>query len=244
MSDVAGSSGTSGRGSGIVLPFYEMFSFFDVTVEDRRSFAMVAEQVFREGYDARFGLSMAIPVILCDLAIKLIWALKHYFYHKKPLRECIPSKRHADLRMMLLIGDGTLCAIDGLDAALRSGGNWVAFFSRVNYFAWLRLAHLALREVCIRCGISFPLQKQLDAFISINEELERYLSELEKIDMEAFRRETEQYNELLKVLEAVNSEEEINVLLKNKYRELGFELPYEGDFDDFMEDRTAVLSYN
>ena len=81
-------------------------------------------------------ITMAIPVALCDLSIKLTWAIKHHFYHKRPLAECIPSKRHDDLRIMLIIGDGTLCLMDGADAAVRSGGIWVPFFLRLNIVAW------------------------------------------------------------------------------------------------------------
>lgn len=247
MSDIAGSSGAAGRGSGIVIPFYELFQLcnfgsFQVG-QDRNTLATVATKVFQEGYDARFGLTMAIPVVLCDLSIKLIWALKHCFYHKRPLQECIPSKRHDDLRMMLIIGNGVLCLMDGADAALRSGGNCVKFFLRLNIFAWLRLTCQVLREICIRVGISFPLQKQLDAYIRINEALKSYLAQLEKIDLKRFKEETAQYNQMLAMLETANSEQELNTLLKKEYEALGIELPYSGKFDDFMNDDSAVLVF-
>jgi len=183
MSDVAGSSGAAERGSGIGIPFYELLLLCDFgkfqAGKYRNTLAKIAVKVFQEGYDARFGLAMSIPVVLCDLLIKLVWAVKHYFYHKKPLEECIPSIRHDDLRIMLIIGDGTLCLFDAIDAAGRSGGNWVHFFLRLNIIAWYRLVHLAFREVCIRLGISYPLQKQLDAYIRINEALTLYMSRLE-----------------------------------------------------------------
>lgn len=247
MSDVAGSSGASGRGSGVVIPFYELFQLCDFgsfqVGDDRNTLATVATKVFQEGYDARFGLTMAIPVVVCDLSIKLIWAIKHYFYHKRPLTECIPSKRHDDLRMMLIIGNGTLCLMDGADAAIRSGGNWVTFFLRLNIIAWYRLLTLVFREVCIRAGISFPFQRQLDAYIRINEALAQYLSQLEQIDIERFKRETEQYNELMALMEHISSEDELNVVLRNEYKVLGIQLPYEGEFDDFMNDSSSVLEF-
>lgn len=247
MSDVAGSSGATGRGSGVVIPFYELFQLCDFgsfqVGEDRNTLATVATKVFQEGYDARFGLTMAIPVVLCDLSIKLAWAIKHYFYHKRALAECIPTKRHDDLRMMLIIGDGTLCLIDGADAAIRSGGNWVNFFLRLNIVAWFRLVSLVFREVCIRVGISLPLQKQLDAYIRINEELLLYLSQLEQIDIERFKEETEQYNKMLALLEGAVSEEALNIVLRNEYQALGLELPYSGDFNDFMNDSSSVLEF-
>lgn len=247
MSDVAGSSGSVGRGSGIVIPFYELFQVCDYgsfqVGQDRNTFAVVATKVFQEGYDARFGLAMALPVLLCDLSIKLIWALKHYFYHKRPLKECIPSKRHDDLRVMLIIGTGTLCLMDGADAAIRSGGNWVAFFLRLNLIAWFRLAVLVLREVGIRAGISCPLQKELDAYIRINEALTEYICELKKIDMERFKREKENYACLLKKIQHASTEMDLNVLLKEEYRIQGVKLPYKGSFDDFMSDQSARLEF-
>lgn len=247
MSDVAGSSGSANRGSGIVIPFFELFGMcnfgsFQVG-QYRNTLATLATKVFQEGYDARFGLTMAIPVVLCELSIKLIWAIKHYFYHKRPLAECIPSKRHDDLRLMLIIGDGVLCLMDGADAIIRSGGNWLNFFLRLNIVAWFRLLMLVFREVCIRAGISFPLQKQLDAYIRINEELASYLSQLERIDVEQFKKETEQYKNLLVMMEKVDDEEGLNVLLINEYKSLGFELPYSGNFNDFMNDSSSVLEF-
>lgn len=247
MSDIAGSSGASGRGSGVVIPFYELFQMCDFgsfqVGQDRNTLATVATKVFQEGYDARFGLTMAIPVVLCDLSIKLIWAIKRYFYHKKPLLECIPNKRHSDLRIMLIIGEGTLCLFDGADAAIRSGGNWVNFFLRLNIIAWYRLVSLVLKEVCIRLGISVPLQKQLDAYIRINEALTSYLRQLEKIDIKLFEEETERFNHMVTLLEVAEEEEQLNVLLRNEYKLLGIELPYNGTFDDFMKNDSSVLEF-
>lgn len=244
MSDIAGSSGASGRGSGVVIPFYELFQLcnfgsFQVGKE-RNRLATVATKVFQEGYDARFGLTMAIPVVLCDLSIKLIWAIKHYFYHKKPFNECIPTSKHNDLRIMLIIGNGTLCIMDGADAAIRSGGNWVKFFLRLNIIAWYRLLSLVLKEVCIQLGFSFPLQKQLDAYIRINEALSLYLAQLQSLDYELFKKETEQYNKMLNILESASNENDLNILLKNEYISLGLTLPYSGTFDDFMKDSSTL----
>lgn len=247
MSDIAGSSGASGRGSGVAIPFYELFQLCDFgsfkVGEDRNTLATVATKVFQEGYDARFGLAMAIPVVMCDLSIKLVWAIKHYFYHKRPISECIPTKRHDDLRMMLIVGNGTLCIMDGADAAIRSAGNSVQFFMRLNIIAWWRLTCLVLRELFIRIGITKPLQKQIDAYIRINEALTEYLEKLKQIDIEAYKKEVMQYQQLLSAIEKANTESELNVLLHEEYVRMGIELPYKGTFDDFMNDKSAVLEF-
>lgn len=247
MSDIAGSSGASGRGSGVVIPFYELFQLCDFgsfrVGKEKNTLALLATKVFQEGYDLRFGLTMAVPVLLCDLSIKLIWAIKHYFYYKKPFNECIPNKKYNDLRIMLLIGNGTLCLIDGADAAICSGGNWIKFFLRVNLAAWYRFFLLVFREVCIRLNINFSLQKQLNAYIRINEALELYLSELEQIDFERFQKETEQYNAMLTLIQRAGSEEELNILLKNEYKALGLSLPYHENFEEFMQDKSSILEF-
>lgn len=247
MSDIAGSSGASKRGSGVVIPFYELFQLCDFGSfqigENKNTLATVATKVFQEGYDARFGITMAIPVVMCDLTIKLTWAIKHYFYHKRPLVECIPTKKHDDLRIMLIIGNGALCLMDGADAAIRSGGNWINFFLRLNIIAWFRLVSLVFREVCIRLGISFPLQKQIDAYIRINEALVEYLEQLKQIDIDKFYEETEKYNKLIAMMEKTSTEEELTDLLKSEYVSLGLELPYKGSFDDFMKDDSLKLEF-
>lgn len=247
MSDIAGSSSAVGRGSGITIPFYELFQLCDFgsfeVDNNRNTLAKLATKVFEQGYDARFGLTMAIPVILCDLLIKLVWSIKHYFYHKRPLTECIPNKQHDDLRVMLIFGNGTLCLMDGADAALRSGGSWVNFFLRINLIAWFRLAYLVLRELCIRSNLSYSLQKQLDAYIRINEALTVYITQLQKIDFERFRRETALYRQMLKCLENVNNEKDLKVLLKIEYKAMGIALPYQGNFDEFMNDKNSILEF-
>lgn len=247
MSDIAGSSGSKERGSGIVIPFYELFglcNFGNLKVgQHRNTLAKVATKVFENGYDARFGISMSMPVIICDLSIKLIWSLKQHFYHGRPLHECIPSMIHNDLRIMLIVGEGILCLMDGIDAAIRSGGNWVVFFLRLNLCAWLRLILLILKEVYIRIGLSSPLQKQLRSFIIINQELQLYLEKLKKIDIDRFKMETEQYIKLVNILDNVKSEYELTKILKNRFLDLGIELPYQGEFSKFMLDESSSLTF-
>ena len=68
MSDAAGSSGSRGgmgRGSGVVMPFYELFGFcnfgkFNIG-QDKQTLAELADRAFKEGFDLRFGIAQAIP---------------------------------------------------------------------------------------------------------------------------------------------------------------------------------------
>lgn len=95
---------------------------------DRQDLATIATRAFQKGYDFRFGMAAVIPVVLTDLSIRLIWALRRHFQYELPVKECIPTSQHADLRIMLLLGNGTLCVMDGIDAGVHSGGDFLEFF--------------------------------------------------------------------------------------------------------------------
>ncbi len=250
MSDIAGSSGSrgnNGRGSGVVIPFYELFGFckfgkFNVG-KDKQDLATIATRAFQEGYDFRFGISLAIPVVITDLSIRLIWSLRRYFQYGKPLNECIPSKKHADLRVMLLFGNGTLCVMDGIDAGVRSGGNFLLFFMRLNLIAWFRFITLVLKEICIRLGITDSLLINIESYKKINEVLLIYLSDIEKIDIDLFKKETQEYNKLVKTYLNAKSDEELNILLLDTFEKLGIKKAWEGDFDEHMSNKEGTLVF-
>lgn len=250
MSDIAGSSGSrgnAGRGAGVALPFYELFQFckfgkFSVG-KDKQDLATIAIRAFQEGYDFRFGLAMAIPIIITDLSIRLIWALRRHFQYEKPLRECIPTAQHADLRVMLLFGNGTLCVMDGADAAIRSGGNFLIMFTRLNLIAWFRFISLVLKEICIRLGIKDVLQKELEAFKRVNKAILVYLTELEKIDIEGYKREVKKYTEYCYLIDKTSSEDSLNMVLNLSFKQLGIKKAWNGDFDEFMKHRSNQLVF-
>lgn len=250
MSDIAGSSGSrgsTGRGAGVVIPFYELFGFcklgnFNVG-KDKQDLATIATRAFQEGYDLRFGLATAIPVIITDLSIRLAWALRRYFQYGKPLRDCIPTKKHADLRIMLIFGNGMLCVMDGLDAGIRSKGNFLMFFMRLNLIAWFKLIMSVLKEVCIRLGISAPLQMHLEAYKKINEALLLYLQELEKIDIEAFKREAEEYNKIVMLFDKATTNEELKNMLLATFDKMEYNKPWQGDFNEHMSNKSATLIF-
>lgn len=248
MSDVAGSSGAADRGSGIVMPFYELFGLcnfgrFNVG-KDKQTLAKIAVRAFQEGYDFRFSVAQAIPVVLTNCLIRLIWALRSYFQYKRPLKECIPTARHEDLRVMLLVGNGTLCVIDGADAAIRSSGNFLAFFMRLNLVAWFRFVKLVLKEICLRIGITDPLSAHIEAFRQMNAALDEYIRKLEALDMQRFQEETARNGKISDAICAAGSQQELNTVLLAIYQASDYETPWEkGTFDEFMHDRTQTLIF-
>lgn len=244
MSDIAGSSGATGRGCGIVMPFYELFGLcnfgkFNAGNNVLNDLATIATKAFETGYDTRFALTMSIPVLISNLLTCLIWSVRRYFQYKKPLRECIPTKQHDDLRVMLIVSNGVLCLFDGADAAIRSGGNWILFFTRLNLIAWVRFLTLVLKEVMIRCGIESPL----DALKRVGVALAQYMQELERIDIEAFKKETENYNLIADKLNHAKTENELNDILHKSFEQLSIPLPWKGDFDSFMGNKSNRLVF-
>lgn len=247
MSDIAGSSGSHGRGMGIVMPFYEFFGvckFGNFSTESgRKDLAEIAMQAFTKGYDFRFGMTQAIPLIVTELSIRLVWVIRQRFCYHRPMRECIPANNHADLRVMLLVGNGVLCVMDGVDAGVRSGGNFLMFFMRLNLVAWFRFATLVLKEVFLRVGIADALQMNIQAFQRINEALLFYLHQLEQIDMELFKKETEQYKQIIQVFSAVKRDEDLAEQLLCMYDYLGIEKPWKGEFDAHMANKNGTLVF-
>ena len=247
MSDVAGSSGAIGRGSGIVIPFYELFglcNFGEFNVgKDKQNLATIAVRAFKEGYDFRFGVAQAIPIVIMDLSIRLIWSLRRHFQYGMPVKDCVPTRKHADLRVMLLIGNGTLCVMDGVEAGIMSGGNALVFFMRLNIIAWFRFAILVLKEVFIRVGIQDVFQCVIESYKRINEALLSYLYELETIDISLFKQETEKYNRIVNMFTTVTSDEELAIKLLDVYEDFGFNKPWKGDFDEFMSNKESTLVF-
>ena len=133
--------------------------------------------------------------------------------------------------------------MDGVDAGVRSGGNFLTFFMRLNVIAWFRFVTLVLKEVCIRVGLTDALTETIEAFKRINEAMLVYLRELETIDIEAFRREKEEYNQVMLIVVNAKTAQELNVMLLDTFDRMGFNKPWEGDFDEFMSNKNAELHF-
>lgn len=222
-SDLCGSSSTrrsgkTGRGAGLPMPFYDLFLIMDFGNFDGNSFADIAIKVFEDGYDLRYGAAMSLPVLIEELSIKVIWALKRHYYDKKEWKDCVPSSKHADLRMMLLIGNAALCLVDGLEAAIgagMSGGNPIVFVLHLNLVAWTRLIMLVFRELRIRYGTV------------IDQAVGKYLAQLGFNDAYVLRQYYERMNSL---------DQKLDVMLKE------FTIKVENQYIEFMEGLDSSLN--
>lgn len=200
LSDLVGSSSTrkagkTGRGAGIPIPFYELFLACDLGNIEGKTFSETMVSVFEEGYDARFGATMAIPVVINELMIKVIWMIRQKYVRKKTWKESIPTGKHADLRIMLIVGNTTLCLVDGADAAAHGivEGNIVSFICHLNLVGWSRLIMLVLKELCIRYGAI--VAEAIDQFV--NKVFEDVQTPAEKKRIQEFYDRLESYNKHL-----------------------------------------------
>lgn len=168
LSDLVGSNTTRAdpakRGTGLPIPGFELFQFISLAPGPQEKIAQdladLSVKVFESGYDARFGIALSIPVITSDLLTRLTFSLKRYFYHHLPINECIPMDtkvgsitHQPELRRMLLIAHGTLCAWDVGDAVIQGvvQGNVLSAALRLNYWGYIRLSQDALAALRARC---------------------------------------------------------------------------------------------
>ena len=251
MSDFAGSSGgrgaragkSTGRGTGIVMPFYELLSlckFGKFQVNDaKQDLATVAVRAFQEGYDLRFGMALSVPVLLCDLLTRFFWAFRRHFEYGMKLKDCIPDKKQDDLRIMLIVSNAALCTSDLLDALLRSGGNFLTFLLRLNLSAWFLFVWRVFKEICFHIGMG---DRELAAFEELNNALKDALEELKSMENN-FREQTAPYIAAAEKLSAASDPDELNQVLIDLTSKLKLELPWEGDFNEHMSNKDGILRF-
>ncbi len=258
MSDVAGSSGRRGhnsdnRGSGVGAPFFEFFQLLDFgSIKDGDETKTIAEfstKLFEKGYDLRFFAAMKIPEILCNLLIKLCWALKKHFYEKFEVSYCLKSVLFSSfapdsLRVMLLWGHGTLCVVDAADAFIRSDLNAVNFFLHINLPAWYKLYALSMRELCIRMKLN-SIELEIERMDYFHEQLKQYFEELKKVDVEKWKKETSELKAFSDSIKNISDESKLSEILIDEIHLLGGTVPWgEGrDLDEFMNDPESVLVF-
>ena len=237
LSDIVGSSSTrkagkTGRGAGIPIPFYELFLFCDFGPADGPTIAETMIKVFEEGYDARFGVAMSIPLLLNEMMIRALWIIRQKFVNKRSWRDSIPAKTNADFRVMLIVGHGSFCAVDAIDASAHgiiSGGNVVVFICHLNLIGWARFLALVFRELQIRMD---PLART--AMNRAIENLSEVLTPTEKDELNRFYHRLSQQEEEL--------EQQLNIFATQIEQEYGILYDAINDSFNSVEDTTAVAA--
>lgn len=128
MSDISGSSGSKGRGSGLPVPGWsslQKLQFGNIKLKtnkkDTYTFAEVSEWMFKNGYDVRAFTAELIPVLIYETLIRLYWIYKQHLYYGKSLKDSFPIANNRELARLLLIGGSTFSSIDVTHGLIKSG---------------------------------------------------------------------------------------------------------------------------
>lgn len=195
ISDLAGSHGcrdknSLSRGAGVPIPFMEFFQFckfgsFQIK-DDRQDLATLMTRVYQEGYDLRFGVALSIPVFIEEMSIRVLWAIKRHYSKNIPWSDCINFNQHADFRLLLIIGNSTLCLLDLGQAAIKAKGNKLILLKNLNLIAWFRLLFLVLRESKTILGpyVQYVIDRLLTDIMTEKElrEIQAYYYRMQCID--------------------------------------------------------------
>ena len=246
MSDVAGSSKSKNRGAGLVMPFYELlnlaeFGNFNIS-QKSYTIADLAVKVYEYGYDIRFGTTMSIPVLVTNLCIKFFWSIRRLLQYKVTIKEVLPSIKNEDLRTMLLIGNSTMCVIDGIDAGIKSKGNIIVFVTNLNMIGWLKLVKLVIKHFMIKSN-HIGIEETIELMYQIDENISEYLEKLKTLDIDKYKSEIRMYAEWNKKIDNINDEKQFNLLLFEAYNIFNITKPWKGDFNDFMQNKNNVLIF-
>lgn len=157
VSDMSGSSGSAGRGMGIPSPLWTWSN--DVIAIKRKlnispsdfdnSMNELALNLYKEGYDTRVQTAQAIPVIINEMIVRLVYAIRRmvkYFSSTaknersfKNLWEACEPFSNASVKRMLTVAHGTFCLIDAGDAAVRGFISGAGTFNSVEFFLRLNI---------------------------------------------------------------------------------------------------------
>lgn len=95
--------------------------------------------------------------------------------------------------------------------------------------------HIATKTTATDQAVSF-FKQQAQA-------LEKYAAKLLNISLEEFHKLTELYESVADSILTAKDNHELNRALKNAHKTLGIDLPWQGDFDAFMSDKSAHLVF-
>lgn len=87
------------------------------------------------------------------------------------------------------------------------------------------------------------IPSEVNNYKEIADALERLAAKLENLDIVKFRADTEKYRNIATKIGAAESEEELNSLLLSAYKVFDIKIPWEGDFDTFMGNRSNRLVF-
>lgn len=187
VSDVFGSSGSKGRGSGIPSPMWSWVndiialkrklnipaSEFDKNIND------LAVKIFKEGFDIRFQTAQAIPVFVNEITVRFIYAVRRMIKYFSDTRgtersfislwkKCEPFS-NPTVKRMLTVAHGTFCLVDTGDAVVRGFAAGAGSFNACEFFLRLNIAGIGRFTISLygeaKRGIAVRKQENENVFL-------------------------------------------------------------------------------
>lgn len=158
ISDMGGSSQSKGRGMGIPSPLWtwtnDIIALGQSLGIPTTSFVdnanKLALEIYKQGFDARFQAAQAVPVIVNEAIVRLLYSTRRMVGYLARTRGA--SRSFAELRSscepftnptvkrMLTVAHGTSCMLDASDAAIRALTTGSGTFDAPEFFMRFNIA--------------------------------------------------------------------------------------------------------
>jgi len=88
------------------------------------------------------------------------------------------------------------------------------------------------------------IPSDVNNYAQIADAMEQLAAKLSDIDIELFRKETERFADSAELISKCNDDDELNAVLYDTYKALDIQIPWEGDFDSFMGNKSNKLVFS
>lgn len=135
LSDIAGSSSSTGRGSGLPVPGWAALQKLQVgnfnlnNKQQNMNIAEISDWMFKNGYDLRAFTAQSIPVVIYEVLLRCYWFCKQHFYYGKTLQESLPIANNRELARLLLFSSTSFTAVDVIHATIKAQPGNPAFLA-------------------------------------------------------------------------------------------------------------------
>jgi len=204
ISDMSGSSQSKGRGMGIPSPLWAWTN--DVVAIGQalgiptngftKSANQLAQKIFEQGFDARFQAAQAIPVVVNEMVVRLLYTLRRmvkYFADtqgktrtfQEMWASCEPFGSPT-VKRMLTVAHGTFCLLDLSDATVRALATGAGTFDTAEFLMRFNIAGIGRFTISLygegKRAIALHSAKEQSQF-TLREKaiVEDYLNDLDRL---------------------------------------------------------------
>jgi len=157
ISDMAGSSSSKGRGMGIPSPLWawtnDVIAIGQTLGIPASELAMgtnnLALEIFKQGYDARFQAVQAVPVLVNEAIVRLLYSIRRLIRYLSvapsgtrtfpEMWEVCKPFSNPTVKRMLTVAHGTFCMLDVGDATIQAFAAGVGVFNAPEFLMRLNI---------------------------------------------------------------------------------------------------------